>query len=326
MAFDDDNDKKDKDAEDLAWDDRQDPFRPGNRRQIAEQEILLSGVAKIDSGQDFDHILSLCQDLPRCFVVDVSPRFAKFLLRRNECNRIVSDANVKKLKHDILNGSLVLNGENIIISKEGMLNDGQHRCLAIVEADRPVRTMVVFGVARETRITLDQGMTRTTSHYFAMAGYKYAGHSATLTRYILSYRAAGTIEKNQSKPITKSDLNALMSDERDIIYSVIESTPNGISNQLGGRPLLAFCLYTFSKGWSVHTEVATSFIRMLADGHNLSEGDPILVARNRLMQKNNRLKPNEKAEIIFRAWNHWRRGNEKIKQIPARNGKLPSVE
>ena len=49
------------------------------------------------------------------------------------------------------------------------------------------------------------------------------------------------------------------------------------------------------------------------------------LARNRLMAERGRLKTNEKAELIIRAWNASRRG-DKVASLPIKGGALPTVE
>jgi hypothetical protein len=64
----------------------------------------------------------------------------------------------------------------------------------------------------------------------------------------------------------------------------------------------------------------------LISGANLLSNDPILYARNRLMAER-RLKLNEKAKLIFRAWNAHRRGEvPRSLIVNERDSTLPMVE
>lgn len=97
------------------------------------------------------------------------------------------------------------------------------------------------------------------------------------------------------------------------------------SDAVGGRAVLAFCHWTFTRVSGVRAD-ADSFMESLIYGSNLDIGSPILYVRNRLMAERGRLKPNEKAELIFRAWNAERRGDKKIQSFPIKGGALPVVE
>lgn len=131
-------------------------------------------------------------------VADVSPRLAARLLERNDANRTITQKHLNSLVHKIRVGDFALNGETIIISRDGLLNDGQHRLAAVVEADRTVPMILVFGVERETRTTVDQGKARLMGHVFAMNGIRSSNSLAlaAIVRWCLNFLAGNTASNN----------------------------------------------------------------------------------------------------------------------------------
>lgn len=112
---------------------------------------------------------------------------ATYLLARNTENRQAHQPTVDNYAAAMRRGEWHLNGQNIIIGDSGELNDGQHRLLAVIDADMPVAMGLQFGVARDTRATLDVGRKRTLGDHFTMAGYTNANALAATIRLAWSY-------------------------------------------------------------------------------------------------------------------------------------------
>lgn len=104
----------------------------------------------------------------------LTPALAGLLLDVNSENRTIvwtgSTRSVKAYAEAMARGEWRLNGETISISSCGRLNDGQHRCLAVVEAETAIPVSIMFGVERDTRHTVNQGIARSPGHILAMRG------------------------------------------------------------------------------------------------------------------------------------------------------------
>lgn len=118
----------------------------------------------------------------------VTPKMAEALLERNGGNRPViwtgATRSVSAYAEAMSRGEWVLNGEPIIISSAGDLNDGQHRLHAIIQSGVSVQMMMTFGVERDTRHTVDQGVARTHGHILSMFGEKSANVLATALQFL----------------------------------------------------------------------------------------------------------------------------------------------
>lgn len=96
----------------------------------------------------------------------LTPELARLLLAANEDNRNVQltsrgTRSVEAYADMMRRGEWLLNGSTLVVASNGQLNDGQHRCLACIDAGVAVPVQIAFGVERETRSTLDQGRART---------------------------------------------------------------------------------------------------------------------------------------------------------------------
>ena len=120
--------------------------------------------------------------------IAVSPDVAEELLRRNPDNRPLRlrgvDRSVEAYAAAMQRGEWVLNGEHVIVSQDGLLNDGQHRLAAVIKSGETVPMMLTFGVDRGTRHTVDQGAARTLGHVLAMLHYKNSNALATAVGFL----------------------------------------------------------------------------------------------------------------------------------------------
>lgn len=118
----------------------------------------------------------------------VGPVLATLLLERNTGNRPVvlagSTRCVQAYAEAMKRGEWRLNGEPVIISSTGELNDGQHRLNAIIQAGAHVQMLLTFGVERDSRHTVDQGVARTPGHILSMFGEKSANQLATALQFV----------------------------------------------------------------------------------------------------------------------------------------------
>lgn len=250
---------------------------------------------------------------------ELSPFLARLLLARNPDNRNVKEVRVADYAADIQAGNWQLNGESIKISRTGLLNDGQHRCRAVDRAGRSIRTLITFGVDRDTRLTLDQGAVRSPGDYLGMEGVENPNHAAAVASLLWQYEHLGRVSYQQLYRPTKAQTREAFHTHPGINDSIRVASGKGSTNA-GGVSVLAFCHWVFAQR---DREAATAFISRLIKGNDLSTKDPIYLCRERL-HSDKRLKLEEKVELIFRAWNLHRK-NKRLTKIQIM-GALPVVE
>lgn len=106
----------------------------------------------------------------KAVITSITPDAARKLLANNENNRPLRNKRIHRLSRAILAGRWKLNGASIVVDRKGRLLDGQHRCHAIVRANKPVRTVLVTGVSPEVFDTIDQGAKRSGADIFSLCG------------------------------------------------------------------------------------------------------------------------------------------------------------
>jgi len=100
--------------------------------------------------------------------VFVTPDMAEELLRYNPDNRNISAQTVAAYKRDVEHDRWVPSHEGIGINLSGNMFDGQHRGLAIVEANKGWPLWIVFNVLDEAKFVADSGKKRPTAERIQM--------------------------------------------------------------------------------------------------------------------------------------------------------------
>jgi hypothetical protein len=254
--------------------------------------------------------------------MDLTPAMATVLLdeRTNQMNRPLVPAAVRKYKRDIMNGDWDLNGESIKISRCGLLNDGQNRCQAVVDTGAYFRTVFTFGLERDTRLSLDQGTSRTPGHRLHMEGIPNSNAVAAVAALIWQYDKYGKLHVGHDKRPTKAQISEISRNNPDIIESVrAVHGPKGTS-LLGSQSILGFCHFVLaraSRDEDEKSDAANAFMKSLIYGTNLEPGSPIYTCRQRLLSETTRGSQSvpKRIEIIMRAWNAFREGRTMSKSV-----------
>lgn len=254
-------------------------------------------------------------------IVDVSPALARALLNRNPGNRKVSDVVVESYARDMKNDAWKFNGEPIIVSSDGMMNDGQHRCEAIIQADREVECLLVVGVERDSRTTVDQGKVRTLGDFLSMRGHVDTNILGACANMIWQYRTHQRVRCTGKDRPTKSQLINFVEEHPGLDHCMHIVRRKG-SHAVGGNSMLAATNWLFSE--KAGRTAADNFTIALIDGASLRIGNPILYARNRLINESHRLTQQERFELIIKAWNAHRAGQE-VDNFRLVGGKLPKI-
>ena len=235
--------------------------------------------------------------------VELTPELAELLLARNQENRIISQHKVGAYARDIAQGRWQHNGEPIIVSDTEELNDGQHRCLAVVETGRSIVTEMGFGFPRSSRLTVDIGMKRTVGQQLSMSGRLDGNALAHAAALLLTYQRSGRFQHltQDSRPTPTEVIEWAQSHHIDDDVRV----GRNIANKLpGGAGLYAALHFVLSK---INACDAKQFFESLKTGVDLSKSSPIHTLREKLLFKQaKRLRTPEIAAMVIMAWNAWR--------------------
>jgi hypothetical protein len=114
--------------------------------------------------------------------------FAEAVLAYNTGNRRVTRRKLDVLAQQMRSGEFENTGEPIIISSKGVLNNGQHRLLAVAEADAVVDMDVRFGIPRRAFTKTDTGAPRTGGDVLTIAGVPHGGIVSSAVRLLVLYK------------------------------------------------------------------------------------------------------------------------------------------
>jgi hypothetical protein len=280
---------------------------------------------------------------PFAVVMTVTPDMAERMLARNIDNRAISSRKVSEYASDMCTGRFNgLNGETIKIARDGTTNDGQHRLKAILESGVALRTLVVFGVDRASRMTVDQGKVRSMADYSYMAGIvnkEDAKHMAAVANVCHAYdnnalrgRTTGAKKMQHgaarlnSQPVTKAELLQYERDNAEGLAEALESVGRKDLNVLGGRARMATGYFVIRRRNPNSKDFVDGFFERLISGEGLASGNPILTLRKRLLEDKTYGHPSHFAtlQIIVKAWNAHVKG-ERVQRFNV-TGIIPDVE
>lgn len=119
----------------------------------------------------------------------VTAEVATWLLALNTGNRNVMPENVARFRRMLQEGRWQNTGEPIIVSQEGILNDGQHRLIAIKDTGITAEADVRFGVARNAFKATGTGKRRSSAQVLGIEGYSNTTTQASIARLMMAYDA-----------------------------------------------------------------------------------------------------------------------------------------
>lgn len=270
----------------------------------------------------FVDMVAASQNKPTMHIVDLTPTLAEFMLKTNDENRRIRSTKLGHYVSDIKAGKWVLNGEPIIIAKNGAMNDGQHRCAAVVESGLSIPVVMMFGLSRDSRDTLDQGAMRSASDVLQMRGSPNSTLTASIARFVISYERS--FGKNMGAPsrVTTSDVVDRVSS--DPMIGASGSFANMLyyhCRGLFGAQVAGFCHYILAR---VDPNMARHYLESVGRGENLSSGDPAFEVRNKIQRL---VKPTktEHISIILHGWRHYRSGRRCHATGLKTSGDLPEI-
>lgn len=239
-----------------------------------------------------------------CEIVDVTPELARHLLSMNEENRHLSPGLVGQIATDLREGRWQFNGESIVISKDGKLNDGQHRLEAVAESNVTARMVIVGGVDRESRMTLDMGRARTVDDYLTLNGVPYAHVTAASARMVCGFERGGR-RTFAMRNLSKSEaIQRGMSDKKlhDAVKWAVREGPQAA--HLVTASQLATCYYILE---AIDPKRGPEYMQAIAEGANQPRHSAVLSVRRYLPTHGTRHRE-PKLGLVLRGWTFWKRG------------------
>ena len=248
-------------------------------------------------------------------IEEITPHLAAKWLELNMHNRPLQYERALALSGAIRRGEWAVNGDAIRFASNGELLDGQHRLQAIVIAGKPVKTLVVRGLALDSFATIDTNRAvRSARDVLALSGIPNNMVVAPMARFQHFYENGGNpYDAGIDKTPSAEQILAIARRPgfAPLANRVLASR---WCRKFVGNGLTGFCMYVFGQYREDH---ARAFFHQLETGIGLEQYSPILLLRERLIAttgSHERLRPIAKGAYIFKAFRLYLLGNE-VRQL-----------
>ena len=273
------------------------------------------------------HLKAELQKLSGTKQMWVSPEIAEKWLEVNQINRPISETTVQQYVKRMQNREWCLNGEPIIFSSTGVLLDGQHRLVAVINYGAPVEFDVRFGIDPHVFHTLNSGKTRTFSDSLALQNVPNYSNTAAAIRLVFELKEEiSSSFNNATKPSSTTMLKWYKDNPEIQEYVSLGMKWYSLSDHI--LPASEFAGYVFVMAQH-DKKRALTFMDRLATGTNITTNSPIYHLRRKLFQAmmDNRknMKKKFKRALIIKAWNAYAEGRSmKLLRYSPENEEFPT--
>lgn len=145
----------------------------------------------------------------------MTPSMAKDILEKNQ-NRSLRVKRVREYSTALKNSEWQFNGDTIVIDKNDILRDGQHRLEACVSSGVEFDVILVRGVEPKSQTTMDSGSKRTISDTLELAGYDEPQQLAAALALLYYWETQGTLFRHADGALTANKAVAAAQRHPDI--------------------------------------------------------------------------------------------------------------
>ena len=205
--------------------------------------------------------------------------FAEALLALNTGNRRINRRKVGQLAAQMALGQFENTGEPIIVSREGILNNGQHRLLAVIEADAIVDMDVRFGIPRRVFTKTDTGAPRSAADVLTIGGIAQGTRVSSALRLLVLYDRG--LPDAIRDFVSNDEINTALSRWPSIAQVSDRLLAYAFPKPVRSTPLLSVA-YLASR--SPGREKLDRWLHVLATGLDAKRDDPAYQLRERLVR------------------------------------------
>ena len=205
----------------------------------------------------------------------VTPELAKEYLAKNTHNRPVQLAHVRALAADMRAGRWHNTHQGIAFSADGVLLDGQHRLLAIIEAGTTVVMLITMGLDPEALFGIDINKARTVAQNVGLQGHQYSKAVTAWANIVKVIFTAGTERSWKTEDVIR------IYKENPVTIRMATSIPDVYkrTGAIGAAYLLA---------GPKDQEGVHAFFKLFLSGEGLAAGSPALTAHKYFFTSNKR--------------------------------------
>lgn len=232
----------------------------------------------------------------------ITPEIATAMLAGNVENRKPKTAIVQQYANDMKNARWKMNGAPIIFDCEGLLNDGQHRLMAVVESGASVLMLVIRGVDRSTRDTIDCNTVRGAGDVLQMFHILNGNNVSSLARHLISYERTSRKVIGDKSNISKAQIIERGKVDQRLQYAVREAKK---INHVSRMAATSFAIYVIAD-----SPKSDEFFCRIGDGIGLNNGHPALTYRNWSIRNGKAVPMMQAIEALLRCWCAFRDGRQ----------------
>ena len=240
-------------------------------------------------------------DKTTCAIEEISPDVAKEWLGANHANRRLSDPVVTRLAGIIRRGEWMPDStDGIGLDHDGGVVNGQHRLTAIIEADTPIRALVVRNVRPSVIKVIDQGRGRTFTQWLQMQPrINQPNVVAPAVEWLYRMNHGLEIAMPTAVKPTIPQLLEVFTDHPRIVQSV--DPAHEAYRRVGCPPKSMLAAYHYAMA-SVDPELADDFYAGLATGVDLSDRSPVHALREKYLKENAKDQTRKARNYVLAAW------------------------
>jgi hypothetical protein len=251
--------------------------------------------------------------------VRVTPEIARFLLENyNTDNRRLREKTVEHYRNIILSGQWHLTHQGVAMDVRPMLQDGQHRLQAIVQAGEQLPGLAVpmlfcVGMPEENFKAIDEGLLRSAADLFGRGdnAESYGSTIGTCIRLVMAFNSQNPRRLIRQKYTNEAIFDAFEQDPDELRIAARFGVTNYKKAYSTAGPMAA-AHYLLRNVNGPDNKYVAAFLEGLITGRRagtrivLDETDPRQVVREHFQQlklKQKRITPIETLCIIVLAWN-----------------------
>jgi hypothetical protein len=265
---------------------------------------------------------------PTFTLEEIGPSIAAKYLEHNDSNRVIRRGHILQLAEQMSKGLWMPTDQGIGFDWDGVLTNGQHRLLAIIESGVTIQIMVARNLNPKAKKVTDRDqVSRSAADVFFMAGVATNIKCQTIQAAINVMHRFGYDGRYRNR---KDRLYQDMYDTYLLHYPYLTRWVDW-AHRIGSPPgmqkgTMAGLGVVFQLAAEEAGVEADAFMDQVASGLGLEEGSPIVLLRERAMKssynKEFRLTPYMIGWLLIKAWNAVADGKT-VKQLHIRSDENP---
>jgi hypothetical protein len=255
-----------------------------------------------------------------CFeVIYLTPELAKKWLGQNTRNRRIRRSKVDLYARDMANGRWQFNGDPFRFDERGVLLDGQHRCMAVVNSGATIKALVVHGLDTAAQDTMDIGSARLMADQLQLRGETQSALLGSVLRRVVLHKAGVRVPGGGLGNPTHAELADFLS-RNPGVRRAVDVAGMGRNRVRATSTALGTAYFLCAE---LDRDQADHFyVEQLVENVGLRPSDPALILSRRLgdLAGDRRVAPTEDGlRFMLLAWNVYRSGR-RITRLQAPRG------